>query len=513
MIDVLLAHSNFMHLDPKQVEAGKPFFPLGTLYAASHVRSLGFEVALFDATLARGPNEFVAMLERTRPKAVVLYEDSFNWLSKMCLEKMRAAALSMLSAAKARRIPTLAHGSDVADHPVDYLRAGANEVALGEGELTVGEWVSRVLGRSNDPVRDVSGLVWLDEKSSDGLRRSTKRGLLQQLDTLPWPARDLIDVGRYRDAWRKRHGRFVTNLVTTRGCPYLCNWCSKPIYGNTYHSRSPEDVAREMKSLKHDVGAEGLWFADDILGLKRTWLEQFADAVEREGAKLPFQCQTRVDLMTEAGASAMARAGCAEAWLGVESGDQKVLDAMDKGITVEQVRGAIDRLRTRGVRVAFFLQFGYPGEDWPEIQRTRELVRTLLPDDIGISVAYPQPGTGFHEAVRARLETKQRWDTSGDLDPLFTGMFTRRFYGTLHKVVHAELRVARGISVGRKLLSEPLAANRSSAEQVAKAVRAVPTWLLARARLEVERYAERRGTPGQAPERKLKRSAIRDSAR
>jgi anaerobic magnesium-protoporphyrin IX monomethyl ester cyclase len=141
--------------------------------------------------------------------------------------------------------------------------------------------------------------------------------------------------------------------------------------------------------------------------------------------------------------------------MGVESGAQSVLDAMDKGLSLDQVRGAVTRLRAAGIRIGFFLQFGYPGEGWREIERTRKLVRDLTPDDIGISVSYPLPGTRFHASVKARLGEKRNWSQSDDLDPLFPGLFSREFYRRLSRTVHAEFRTRHALRTLRGLVATP----------------------------------------------------------
>jgi radical SAM superfamily enzyme YgiQ (UPF0313 family) len=318
------------------------------------------------------------------------------------------------------------------------------------------------------------------------VRRTGKRKLLADLDQLALPAWDLVDVERYREFWRRRHGYFSLNVVTTRGCPYLCNWCAKPVYGNTYHSRSPENVLAEIRLLRERYAPDHLWFCDDILGLKSRWLVAWSEAMAREGLAVPFLCQTRVDLMTEDNVRALHRAGCAEVWLGVESGAQTVLDAMDKGITVEQARTALRRLRARGIRVGMFLQFGYPGEGWAEIQATRSLVRELAPDDVGISVSYPLPGTRFHQRVQAQLGDKRNWRESDDLDPLVPGAFSPRFYQALARTVHAELRSRRGARGLRRLVADPLGADRTRLRAAAE-LRHTARWVVDRLRLEATR--------------------------
>jgi len=204
----------------------------------------------------------------------------------------------------------------------------------------------------------------------------------------------------------------------------------------------------------------------------------------------PFLCQTRADLMTDENVDALRRAGCAEAWMGVESGSQAILDAMDKGITIEQVRGAVARLRAAGVRIGFFLQFGYPGESWPQIEMTRRLVRDLAPDEIGISVSYPLPGTKFHDRVSTRLGEKRNWDQSSDLDPLFPGAFPQTFYQALSRTLHAEFRTRRALRMARSLARHPLSTDRGRLRALG-GLSELPAWLTGRARLHWRRQGGR----------------------
>jgi len=477
---VLFAHAHLLGFDRKQFAIGKPYPPLGTITAAAHLRALGHEVGLYDPMLDEDVGGFSAALADFRPTLVAITDDVFNWFTKMCLGRMREAALRMVAEARAAGARVVVAGHDAADAPDVYLAGGADFVVRGEGELTLGELAARLDGVSDvtPDVGDIPGLVFRQR----GLpRRSAPRPLLKDLDQLPLPAWDLVDVARYRAFWRQRHGYFSLNVVTTRGCPYLCNWCAKPVYGNTYHTRSPEHVLAELRLLRARYAPDHLWFCDDIFGLKSRWLVPFAERVATEGLVTPFLCQTRADLMTEENVAALRRAGCAEAWLGVESGAQTVLDAMDKGITVAQVRGAVSRLRAAGIRIGFFLQFGYPEEGWPEIGMTRRLVRELAPDDIGVSVSYPLPGTKFHARVQDRLGDKRNWRESDDLDPLFPGRFSHGFYRTLSRTVHAEFRTRRGwralrdLTRGRAADADRLRRLRGLAE--------LPVWLAGQARL------------------------------
>ncbi|MGH2576043.1 MAG: B12-binding domain-containing radical SAM protein, partial [Ignavibacteria bacterium] len=261
------------------------------------------------------------------------------------------------------------------------------------------------------------------------------------LDILPFPSWDLVNVNRYKELWHKHNGHFPMNLVTTRGCPFHCNWCAKPIYGQVYNSRSPENVAAEMKMLKEKYSPDHIWFCDDIFGLKPGWVAKFDEIVNNSYAKIKFKCLSRVDLLLEENnIEHLASAGCESVWVGAESGSQKILDAMDKGIKVEQIYEARKLLKKKNIKTCFFLQFGYTGETIKEIDMTMKIVRDLMPDDIGISVSYPLPGTKFYERVASQMGKKKNWINSDDFEMMFDGEYTSDFYRVLHKKVHKEFR-------------------------------------------------------------------------
>jgi anaerobic magnesium-protoporphyrin IX monomethyl ester cyclase len=228
-------------------------------------------------------------------------------------------------------------------------------------------------------------------------------------------------------------------MVASRGCPYGCNWCAKPVFGRRYAQRTARSVAEEMQRLRADVGPDHIWFADDIFGLTPVWIRSFAEEVRRLNARTPFMIQSRANLMTAPSVAALRDAGAEEVWLGVESGSQRILDAMEKGTTVQHIRSATRTLRANGVRVGWFIQLGYLGEEWADVMLTRDLIRSEQPDDIGVSVSYPLPGTGFHETVRRHLGAKRNWDHTGDLDMLFHGTYTAEFYRRLRDLLHGEI--------------------------------------------------------------------------
>ena len=497
MPDVLFGQSYYLRFDPKLWAAMKPYPPLGTLYAAATLRSRGYSVALFDAMLAESEDEWAAALDHHQPRYAVIFEDNFNYLSKMCLLRMREAAFRMSEMAKAHGCAVVLCGADMTDHADLYFQHGADYLLLGEGELTLGELLDSLTGRSVQPLDQILGLAYKIQdsrfKTQDsnysapadslafeswnlnlGISRTARRPDIRDLDALPFPAWDLVNVPRYQRIWRERHGDYSMNMVTTRGCPYHCNWCAKPIWGQRYNSRSPENVVAELKWLKEQYRPDHIWFADDIFGLKPGWIERFASLVREAGAVVPFKCLQRADLVAEKTASALAEAGCKTVWMGAESGSQKILDAMDKGQTVQDVYNATGWLRAHGIEVGFFLQFGYPGEGWEDIQLTLKMVRECLPDDVGISVSYPLPGTKFYERVKMELGEKQNWLDSEDLAMLHRGPYPTGFYRLLHGRVHHEFRMRRALK------------RRGSALERARALASVPYHYLGMQRAERE---------------------------
>jgi anaerobic magnesium-protoporphyrin IX monomethyl ester cyclase len=435
----------------------RPYAPLATLYAASALRARGYSVALFDAMLADGEDQFADALDQHQPRVVALYEDSFNFLSKMCLSRMREAACHMSELARARGATVLAAGPDVSDHPELYFPHGVQFALVGEADHTLLEIVDcRLQNADWDPestiynlqsaIRNIPGLVFPSVEAPDGMYRTAKRAPERHPDVFPLPAWDLLDVEAYRAAWTKAHGYFSLNMVSTRGCPFHCNWCAKPIWGQRYAMRSPASVADELALVKRILRPDHIWFADDIFGLRPRWVAEFGREVDARDAAIPFMIQSRVDLMTEEAVAGLKQAGCVEVWMGAESGSQRILDAMEKGTQVEEIAVARARLGAAGIKAGFFIQFGYPGETFDDIMSTVQLVRDTLPDSIGVSVSYPLPGTRFHTLVREQLGAQTNWSDSDDLAMLFQGTYKSPFYRKLHSVLHQDLDLRRMIA-------------------------------------------------------------------
>ena len=488
MARVLFTHSYFLRLDPKQWRQQQPYAPLGTLQAAAVVREAGFEVALHDVMFAAGPGDLEPVLRARQPAYLVIYDDGFNYLTKMCLTAMREAAFQLAALGQTHGCRVIIASSDSTDHWAEYLARGADYVLLGEAEITLRELLL-ALERGHDP----AALPGLARRGADGAARTTgRRPVLTDLDALPLPAWDLVDLAPYRQAWLQSTGYFSLNVATTRGCPYKCNWCAKPIYGNRYHARSPESVVRELLLLRERFGLEHVWFCDDIFGLKPGWIDRFAQLVVAHGLRFRFKIQSRADLLTEPGTAAgLARAGCEIIWLGAESGSQAILDAMDKGITVAQIHAATHLIRRHGMRPAFFLQFGYPGETRADIDATLRMLFDLMPDDIGVSVSYPLPGTRFYEKVRAELSDKANWTDSNDLALLFRNTYPPAYYRALHRFVHQRFRRQQAWQATRTLLAAPRQLTKAGLYQAASVLYHAPATAVAAFRWRQQANASR----------------------
>lgn len=457
MLRIQVSHSYFLRYDRKQWERGKPYPPLATLQVASLLRDEGHTVSLFDAMLAEGVEDYGAALVAQAPQLVVLYEDNFNYLTKMCLSRMREAACRMIGEARAYGARVVVAGSDASDHPEVFLDAGAEAVLVGEGIEALAEMVARL---ERDPC--VATGEWTQGLSGVATLAAGKAQLIRIGAQPPnprlggHPAWDLVDMARYRTSWQERHGYFSLNMAASRGCPFRCHWCAKPIWGNHYKQRTPEAMAAEMTHLKRAFAPDHIWMADDIFGFHTAWVEAFAGHLRDSDGSVPFTIQTRADLSSERMVQALASAGCKEAWIGAESGSQQILDRMNKGTTVTELIEARERFGRHGIRVGFFVQLGYLGEHLEDIEATRALIARAAPDDIGVSVSYPLPGTRFFEQVKAQLGKKTHWEDSADLAMMFRGQYESEFYRRIRDLLHRHvvLQVAGDAQALRVLDSE-----------------------------------------------------------
>ena len=453
MKNILFTHSYFYKFDEKQWNTHQPYPPLGTIYAAAVMREAGYNVSLFDTGLIDSPEMITPIIKKNKPDYLVIYDDGFNYLTKMCLTNMREAAFRIAEIAKQNGITVIESSSDAADHYEKYLDRNIDFVVIGEGEQTLKELFNK-LDNSETDFENIDGIAFRKDGKTI---KSAPRQILKDLDSLPMPAWDLVNTNDYKKIWLKNNKYFSMNIATTRGCPFKCNWCAKPIYGNRYNVRSPKLVADEIQFLQQSFSTDHFWMCDDIFGLKPGWVQEFRDIIKQRGLNFKYKIQSRVDLLLQEDTiQALADSGAETVWVGAESGSQKILDAMDKGTTIQQIQQATELLKKNNIRVAFFLQFGYPGETKEDINKTMPMVLNLMPDEIGISVSYPLPGTKFFENVKDQLNQKTNWTDSDELALMFRSTFPQAYYKKLHRYVHKVYKRRVGLKSIKNIMINPL---------------------------------------------------------
>lgn len=448
-MDLLLTHGYFLAEDEKEQEIMRPYPPLGLLYLSSHLRAKGHDVEVYDSTFGTR-EELERLLDEGEPGVLGVYG----------LLLTRGSVVRIVEAAKARGWRVIVGGPEPANYAAEYLAAGADLVVEGEGEQTLDELLSGA-----EPA-EVAGLHYLDEA---GVVRSTgPRAQIADLDAQPAPDRERIDVGKYLAAWREAHGYGSLNLICARGCPYHCRWCSHSTFGKTHRRRSPENVADELEGLMERYAPEKAWMADDVFTIHPGWLLKYRDELARRSLRVPFECITRADRLDARSADALSDLGAFRVWIGSESGSQRILDAMQRGVKVEQVRRAVELCRERGIETGMFLMWGYEGEQAEDIEATVEHVKACLPDVFFTTVSYPIKGTPYFDQIEDKLvRNSEMWRNRTDRQWRVRGRRSRRYYSFADRLLQAE--VARVKSPSAELDAEIAAARRGLRESAHEA--------------------------------------------
>jgi radical SAM superfamily enzyme YgiQ (UPF0313 family) len=234
------------------------------------------------------------------------------------------------------------------------------------------------------------------------------------------------------------------NLITARGCPYKCNWCSHAVYGFSHRRRSVGNVADEVEAIRDAYAPDQLWYADDVFTIHHKWLFDYRDELKRRGIRLPFETISRADrLMSDDVMAALKELGCYRIWIGSESGSQRVLDAMERGVTVEQVRWATKAAQRHGIEVGMFLMWGYDGEELSDIEATIEHVKLANPDVFFTTVAYPIKSTGYYEKVAGDVVLDGDWASATDRDHKVKGRHSRAYYKHADRWLRSEVDAFR----------------------------------------------------------------------
>jgi len=437
-MSIVLSHGYFIQEDEKEQEIMRPYPPLGLLYISAYLKQSGFKTKVFDSTFETKKNQR-AFLQADPPEILALY---VNMMTKVnVLELMKwMRSVDELAATK-----IILGGPDVTYNIEDYLREGADFVVFGEGEESCRELVQAISLR-NPWMEDIAGIAYINGLGE--VQKNKPREKIRDIDVLPLPDREAINLHQYMDVWKSKHGQNAISVSTQRGCPYTCKWCSTAVYGQSYRRRSPHMVARELKYLKEDYRPDTIWFVDDVFSVSHQWLAEFRDEVIEQDAIIPFECITRADRLNEEVLDMLKAAGCFRVWIGAESGSQRIIDAMDRRVKVENVRDMIVQARKRGLEAGTFIMLGYPGETQKDIEETVHHLKTAAPDHFTITIAYPIKGTGLFEEVEAKQTTNLNWAESTDRDRDFERSYPRDYYPWAVRWVVNEVNLSKQKSVG-----------------------------------------------------------------
>ena len=429
-MDLLLTHGYFLYEDARELQIMKPYVPLGILYLCSHLRAKGLNVEVFDSTF-RGRDELVGILHSGPASVLGIYTNLMT----------RANVVQILRVAKEAGWQAVVGGPEASSYAAEYLDRGADAVVVGEGEITMEELVPALRGGDRGRLAGIHGIAF---RNDDGTMQHTPpRAQIRDLDAQPWPARDAVNIQKYVETWRKHHGKGSVSLITARGCPFHCRWCSHQVFGKTHRRRKPERVADELEWLLETYQPDMAWMADDVFTIHPGWLFTYAAELKRRGVHIPFECISRADRMNERVVDTLAEMGCFRVWIGSESGSQRILDAMQRDVTVEQVQQAVELCKARGIQSGMFLMWGYEGEELPDIEATIEHVKRTDPDVFLTTVSYPIKGTPYFDTVAERVEAAGAWETSSDREFRLKGRHSRRYYAFADQLLRSEVELNR----------------------------------------------------------------------
>ena len=430
MADLLLTHGYFLYEDPKELQIMKPYVPLGILYICSHLRKQGFSIDIFDSTFSTR-DELFARLRSSTPSILGVYANLMT----------RRNVIGILKVAKQAGWKTVVGGPEPGAYVEEYLNHGADVVVLGEGEITMQELLPILRHGTHDDLGKVNGIAF--RSVSGEIFTTATRPQIPDIDQQPWPARESVDIDRYLSTWRGAHGKASASIITARGCPYRCRWCSHQVFGMTHRRRKPELVVDEVEWLLHRYSPDMMWVADDVFTIHHGWLRAYASEMKKRGLCIPFECISRADRLTTEAADLLAELGCFRLWVGSESGSQRILDAMERGVTVEQVQSAVEMCRTRGIQTGMFLMWGYEGEELSDIEQTIAHVKRTRPDVFFTTRAYPIKGTPYYAQVSERVVEAKPWAESSDREFTIAGRPSREFYDIADRLLRDEVELSR----------------------------------------------------------------------
>jgi radical SAM superfamily enzyme YgiQ (UPF0313 family) len=428
---ILLLNPPFSHYASKQP-------PLGLAYLAAVSKSKGVEFKVIDAFAeAKSIKEIVKDIYNYRPDilGVTIATPVFDIVAEILRQIKEAFPVTVV-----------AGGPHPSALPEETLRSGIVDVVCrGEGEETLVDLFDYLKG--NKPLREIPGIAFLENGSfySTGDRR-----FLNNLDRLPFPDWEGFDLRRYSSPARKKN--FSLPVMSSRGCPTQCYFCYKEIFGNRYRFRSPENVVDEIEYLKTKYRIQEFSIIDDNFTLLNERAEEICKLIIERKLNLAWSIPSgmRVSPISEKLLKLMKKSGCYRVFFGAESGNPEILRSINKGITLEQIKEAVNLAKEVGLEVGVFFMVGNLGEDEEKINQTIRFAISLNPNLVQFSIATPYPGTVFYERVKkeGRFLFK-KWEELGTYErPVFEhGSLTAELIGKKFKEAYRRFYLRPGFII------------------------------------------------------------------
>ena len=427
---IILTHGYFLSEDPKEQLIMRPYPPLGILYISAYLEQNNFPNDVYDSTFST-LEQLKEYLLKERPDLIGIYTNLMTKLNVLKIIQFIKSSRSL------KHTKIILGGPEVRNHKEKFLHYGADIIVFGEGEETMLEIVTAYSQQANPDLYNLAGTAFKD--ANDNVITNAERVLIRDINQLPFADRSKINLQQYFDAWKKRHGISMVNVSTMRGCPYSCKWCSRAVYGSSYRRRNPQLVVDEIQWLQKNYQFDKIWFVDDVFTINHRWLREFANEIEQRKLIISYEIITRSDRLNEEAVQLLKQSGCFRVWIGAESGSQKVIDAMDRRVKVDQVRSMIQLVKSYGMEAGTFIMLGYPGEDEKDIKETLLHLKHSDPDHFTITVAYPIKGTPLYTEVENVFIKDLPWETTTDRDIDFKRTYSRRYYDHAITWIHSEM--------------------------------------------------------------------------
>jgi anaerobic magnesium-protoporphyrin IX monomethyl ester cyclase len=430
MTKILLIYPFFK---PRRDRSVFRFPPLGISTIATVLQKAGHDVTLLDCTFLSREDAYRKALE-VQAEIVGIY----------CMVTMMDDCLGFARTLR-KQTRFMVAGGPLPTCDPDIFLDHFDVIVQGEGEQTVVDLIDAYIHATD--LSTIPGITFREVcDSKTKIIHTPERIFIGDLDKIPFPARNLLPNEQYIRYAKKKYGYSITTVMTTRGCPFRCEFCSNVIFGGSFRERSPGNVVDEIEDAL-GFGYERISFADDVFTMKKERVALICDEIISRGLKFKWECLGRVDALDASTAARMKQAGCTRIYFGIESGNDRILQLMNKKITPEQARQAVMVAHNAGLEVgAFFILF-YPGDTQETVIQTIHFATTLPLDYLGLSMPYPLPGTALFHRVKDRLHYDGRLDAGlfGSHVLTFNSDFSelKIWFGIIKG--HAQFRIKKGL--------------------------------------------------------------------